>query len=172
MKLLHTHSLCYDFYKFFFSESFNNFFHFRIDWSYTQRTKSMTVELAIPGQVNLDAPRWDQSTFWGRFKHFFAITDWRKALYSNSQLDKAKETVEDYRYTYVKILANKISRELFSMTVKFWMVFAQHSQKTWQFYTSNPVWLRYVFCARDWQHMTWSSNFIYRWGINYLWTQN
>lgn len=57
----------------------------------------MTVELAIPGQVNLDAPRWDQSTFWGRFKHFFAITDWRKALYSNSQLDKAKETVEDYR---------------------------------------------------------------------------
>ena len=123
-------------------------------------------------ESNLDAPRWDQSTFWGRFKHFFAITDWRKALYSNSQLDKAKETVEDYRYTYVKILANKISRELFSMTVKFWMVFAQHSQKTWQFFTSNPVWLRYVFCARDWQHMTWSSNFIYRWGINYLWTQN
>ena len=72
----------------------------------------MTAELAIPGQVNLDSPRWDQSTFWGRFKHFFAITDWRKALYSNSQLDKAKEAVEDYRYTYVKILANKISRDI------------------------------------------------------------
>ncbi|PFX30326.1 sideroflexin-2-like [Stylophora pistillata] len=57
----------------------------------------MTTDLAIPGQVNLDAPQWDQSTFWGRFKHFFAITDWRKALYSNSQLDEAKELMEDYR---------------------------------------------------------------------------
>lgn len=56
----------------------------------------MAVELALPGQVNLDVPRWDQSTFWGRFKHFLAITDWRKALYTNAQLDEAKEVVEAY----------------------------------------------------------------------------
>ena len=57
----------------------------------------MSAELALPGTVNLDAPRWEQSTFWGRFRHFLAITDWRKALYTNSQLDEAKEIVEDYK---------------------------------------------------------------------------
>lgn len=56
----------------------------------------MSTELAFPGQVNLSVPRWDQSTFWGRFKHFLAITDWRKALYTNTQLDEAKEVVEAY----------------------------------------------------------------------------
>ncbi|XP_020628078.1 sideroflexin-2-like [Orbicella faveolata] len=56
----------------------------------------MAAELALPGQVNLDVPRWDQSTFWGRFKHFLVITDWRKALYTNAQLDEAKEVVETY----------------------------------------------------------------------------
>ena len=61
----------------------------------------MAAGLVMPEQVNLDVPRWDQSTFWGRFKHFFAITDWRKALYTNSQLDEAKEIVEDYRYMYI-----------------------------------------------------------------------
>ncbi len=56
----------------------------------------MAAELALPGQVNLDAPRWDQSTFWGRFKHFLAITDWRKALHTNAHLDETKEVVETY----------------------------------------------------------------------------
>lgn len=63
---------------------------------YTTR-KDMSAELALPGTVNLDAPRWDQSTFWGRFRHFLAITDWRKALYTNSQLDEAKGIVEAYK---------------------------------------------------------------------------
>ena len=52
---------------------------------------------ALPGRINLDVPRWDQSTFSGRFKHFFAITDWRKALYTNKQLDDYKDIVNLYR---------------------------------------------------------------------------
>jgi len=56
----------------------------------------MATELALPGQVDLSVPRWDQSDFWGRFKHFLAITDWRKALHTNAQLDEAKEVVEAY----------------------------------------------------------------------------
>uniref|UniRef100_A0A8B9GZJ1 Sideroflexin 2 n=1 Tax=Astyanax mexicanus TaxID=7994 RepID=A0A8B9GZJ1_ASTMX len=39
---------------------------------------------------NIDAPRWDQSTFMGRLKHFFNITDCRTALLPDSKLDEAK----------------------------------------------------------------------------------
>uniref|UniRef100_A0AAX7U171 Sideroflexin 2 n=1 Tax=Astatotilapia calliptera TaxID=8154 RepID=A0AAX7U171_ASTCA len=39
---------------------------------------------------DIDAPRWDQSTFMGRLKHFFNITDCRTALLPDSRLDEAK----------------------------------------------------------------------------------
>uniref|UniRef100_A0A8C9X7G9 Sidoreflexin n=1 Tax=Sander lucioperca TaxID=283035 RepID=A0A8C9X7G9_SANLU len=46
---------------------------------------------------DIDAPRWDQSTFMGRLKHFFNITDWRTALLPDSRLDEAKALVESCR---------------------------------------------------------------------------
>uniref|UniRef100_A0A674F854 Sideroflexin 2 n=1 Tax=Salmo trutta TaxID=8032 RepID=A0A674F854_SALTR len=39
---------------------------------------------------DIDMPRWDQSTFMGRLKHFANITDWRTALLPDSRLDEAK----------------------------------------------------------------------------------
>uniref|UniRef100_A0A667ZPN8 Sideroflexin 2 n=1 Tax=Myripristis murdjan TaxID=586833 RepID=A0A667ZPN8_9TELE len=39
---------------------------------------------------DIDAPRWDQSTFMGRLKHFFNITDCTTALLPDSRLDEAK----------------------------------------------------------------------------------
>uniref|UniRef100_A0A8C3GAW5 Sideroflexin 2 n=1 Tax=Cyclopterus lumpus TaxID=8103 RepID=A0A8C3GAW5_CYCLU len=39
---------------------------------------------------DIDAPQWDQSTFMGRLKHFFNITDWRTAALPDSRLDEAK----------------------------------------------------------------------------------
>uniref|UniRef100_A0A671XAC2 Sideroflexin 2 n=1 Tax=Sparus aurata TaxID=8175 RepID=A0A671XAC2_SPAAU len=39
---------------------------------------------------DIDAPRWDQTTFMGRLKHFFNITDCRTALLPDSRLDEAK----------------------------------------------------------------------------------
>ncbi|XP_043912481.1 sideroflexin-2 isoform X1 [Protopterus annectens] len=46
---------------------------------------------------NIDADRWDQTTFVGRLKHFFNITDPRTVLVSNKELDKAKVLVESCR---------------------------------------------------------------------------
>lgn len=46
---------------------------------------------------DIDAPRWDQSTFMGRLKHFFNITDPRTALLPDATLDQAKVLVESCR---------------------------------------------------------------------------
>uniref|UniRef100_A0A8D1UVC1 Sideroflexin 2 n=1 Tax=Sus scrofa TaxID=9823 RepID=A0A8D1UVC1_PIG len=46
---------------------------------------------------NIDAPRWDQSTFLGRVKHFFNITDPRTILVPERELDWAKAMVEKGR---------------------------------------------------------------------------
>ncbi|XP_018082281.1 sideroflexin 2 S homeolog isoform X1 [Xenopus laevis] len=48
-------------------------------------------------KFNIDAPRWDQSTFVGRLKHFFNITDPRTALVSEQELDSAKQLVDSCR---------------------------------------------------------------------------
>uniref|UniRef100_UPI00398E421E sideroflexin-2 n=1 Tax=Pristiophorus japonicus TaxID=55135 RepID=UPI00398E421E len=53
-----------------------------------------TVDLA---KFNIDAMRWDQSTFTGRLKHFFNITDPRTVGVSNASLDKAKVVVDSCR---------------------------------------------------------------------------
>lgn len=54
----------------------------------------MMADLTI---FNIDAHRWDQTTFIGRLKHFFNITDPRTAIVSNKELDKAKVLVESCR---------------------------------------------------------------------------
>ena len=54
----------------------------------------------MPGNVsdiNIDKPRWDQSTFSGRFKHFSAITDVRKLFASQQELEQAKSLVLKHR---------------------------------------------------------------------------
>ncbi|XP_048074857.1 sideroflexin-2 isoform X1 [Ursus arctos] len=52
---------------------------------------------ADPSGFNIDAPRWDQCTFWGRVKHFFNITDPRTVLVPERELDWAKAMVEKSR---------------------------------------------------------------------------
>ncbi|XP_013397133.1 sideroflexin-2 isoform X1 [Lingula anatina] len=48
-------------------------------------------------RINLDEPRWDQSTFVGRLKYFFWVTDPRAVFKTNKQLDDAKELVALYK---------------------------------------------------------------------------
>ena len=47
--------------------------------------------------INLDEPRYDQSTYMGRAKHFFITTNPLNVFASDAELDKAKQIVEDYR---------------------------------------------------------------------------
>ncbi|XP_046851609.1 sideroflexin-2-like [Xenia sp. Carnegie-2017] len=49
------------------------------------------------GRINLDFPRWDQSTFLGRFRHFAEITNMLLSLKSDHQLNEAKNLLELYR---------------------------------------------------------------------------
>ncbi|GFG30537.1 hypothetical protein Cfor_10825 [Coptotermes formosanus] len=48
-------------------------------------------------RFNVDKPLWDQSSFSGRLKHFFWVTDPRTCIVSEETLDSAKELVEQYR---------------------------------------------------------------------------
>ena len=48
-------------------------------------------------RLDLESPRYDQSTFDGRAKHFFATTNPLNVLASDSDLEKAKIIVESYR---------------------------------------------------------------------------
>lgn len=52
----------------------------------------------MAGRLDLDHPRYDQSTFSGRAKHFFIVTNPLNLFASSSELDKAKELVQLYRY--------------------------------------------------------------------------
>lgn len=51
----------------------------------------------MPGRIDLDKPRYDQSTFEGRAKHFFLTTNPLNVLASDEELQRAKDIVEAYR---------------------------------------------------------------------------
>lgn len=48
-------------------------------------------------RVRVDAPLWDQSSFYGRFRHFFWMTNPLNGLHSEAELLKAKALVQQYR---------------------------------------------------------------------------
>lgn len=47
--------------------------------------------------INLDKPRYDQSTYIGRAKHFFLLTNPLNVFASEAQLDEAKRIVQEFR---------------------------------------------------------------------------
>lgn len=60
----------------------------------------MTVspyEYAKPGLVNIDQPKYDQSTYTGRARHFFSITNPLNILTSNAELERCACIVKKYR---------------------------------------------------------------------------
>ncbi|XP_028586298.2 sideroflexin-3 isoform X2 [Podarcis muralis] len=55
----------------------------------------MSGELSL--RIDTKEPRWDQSSFTGRAKHFFTVTDPRNLLLSSKTLEEARRVIEDYR---------------------------------------------------------------------------
>nr|XP_001169424.3 sideroflexin-3 isoform X1 [Pan troglodytes] len=51
----------------------------------------------LPLDINIQEPRWDQSTFLGRARHFFTVTDPRNLLLSRAQLEASRNIVQNYR---------------------------------------------------------------------------
>ena len=47
--------------------------------------------------INIDEPRYDQSTYIGRAKHFFVTTNPLNILASDKELENAKDIVESFR---------------------------------------------------------------------------
>ena len=55
------------------------------------------AEMSGPNRIDTNSPLWDQSTFYGRFRHFFWMTNPVNAFHSETELNRAKELVSLYK---------------------------------------------------------------------------
>ena len=53
--------------------------------------------MALEKKIDIEHPRYDQSTFVGRAKHFLITTNPLNVLASDAELDHAKDIVDKYR---------------------------------------------------------------------------
>ena len=53
-------------------------------------------------KVNIEEPRWDQTTYWGRARHFFTTANPINVFATPGQLDHANEIVTKYRKVIIK----------------------------------------------------------------------
>lgn len=51
-------------------------------------------------RLNIEEPRWDQTTYSGRVKHFFNITNPLNLFCSTEELNKSKDIITRYRFLF------------------------------------------------------------------------
>ena len=59
-------------------------------------------------KVDIEQPRWDQSTYWGRATHFFTTANPLNVFATPAQLDQAKDIVSKYRKVWMRTYSNFI----------------------------------------------------------------
>jgi hypothetical protein len=62
-----------------------------------EETKTNIHNFDRKKRIDIDKPRWDESTFIGRFRHFCTVTNPGNLLYSDAELYYAKDIVQRYR---------------------------------------------------------------------------
>uniref|UniRef100_A0A8K9UCG8 Uncharacterized protein n=1 Tax=Oncorhynchus mykiss TaxID=8022 RepID=A0A8K9UCG8_ONCMY len=93
-------------------------------------------------RFDIDAPRWDQSTFIGRLKHFVNITDWRTALLPDSRLDESK-ALYTHTHRYLEVRVKKKKRT--PIKTRCWLphtLGAQMQKCNYQRFDSQAVFVR------------------------------
>ena len=55
-------------------------------------------------KVNIEEPRWDQSTYWGRARHFFTTANPVNVFATPAQLDHANEIVTKHRKVIKRLI--------------------------------------------------------------------
>lgn len=70
---------------------------FRRPNGFKSQVFSAAVAMGEPSRINLDVPRYDQSTYWGRATHFFVTTNPMNLFATPSALDTAKDVVTRHR---------------------------------------------------------------------------
>jgi len=54
-------------------------------------------------KIDLNTPNYDQSSYLGRAKHFFEVTNPATILLSKKKLFQAKELLEQYKYVSIEM---------------------------------------------------------------------
>eukprot|EP00624_Nannochloropsis_granulata_P002103 evm.model.NODE_20417_length_10763_cov_21.298616.3 len=62
-----------------------------------KKVQAPEPEKPVVPRLDLSQPRWDQSTFEGRARHFFTTTNPLNGLASDAELDHAKALLEQYK---------------------------------------------------------------------------
>lgn len=65
----------------------------------------------IHSRLDLDSPRWDQSHYIGRLKHFFTSANPLNIFYSDAVLESSKKLIDAYKY--IRIYYNRVIRYIF-----------------------------------------------------------
>ena len=59
--------------------------------------------------IDLSSPKWDQSTYIGRAKHFFKAANPLNVFATSAELQSAKDIVEQHKKVYTLNLYNSIN---------------------------------------------------------------